>query len=57
LPAIAIKIETFLNIAPLQWADKNKPLLHHAIQAFQPLALRLDKLQIDAMKKTAQENE
>ena len=55
LPAIAIKIETFLNIKPLQWADKNTPLLNHAIQVFQPLALRLDKAQIESMKAAAQE--
>jgi methionyl-tRNA synthetase len=57
LPAIAIKIENFLNITPLQWTDKNHALLNHTIQVFQPLALRLEKLQIDAMKNTAQENE
>ncbi len=53
LPAIALKVEAFLNVAPFTWADKNKPLLKQAIQVFQPLTLRLEKTQIDAMKHAA----
>ncbi len=53
LPAMTLKIEAFLNVAPFKWEDKNKPLLNHAIQLFQPLANRLEKTQIDTMKDAA----
>lgn len=56
LPETAEKVEKFLNISPLQWGDKNKPLVAHTINEFQPLAQRLDKKQIDAMKTAAQED-
>ncbi len=55
LPAIAQKVEAFLIVSPLKWSDKNKPLLNHSIQLFQPLAQRLEKTQIDAMKHAAQD--
>jgi methionyl-tRNA synthetase len=56
LPAIALKVELFLNVKPFKWSDKNKPLLNHAIQPFQPLAQRLEKTQIDAMKHATAED-
>lgn len=56
LPETAKKVETFLNISPLMWSDKNTPLLNHTINEFQPLAQRLEKKQIDAMKTAAQED-
>ncbi|OAI48847.1 methionine--tRNA ligase [Gammaproteobacteria bacterium SCGC AG-212-F23] len=55
LPATAEKVEMFLNIAPLTWIDKDKPLLNHKINTFQPLAMRIDKKQIDALKSTTHE--
>ncbi len=55
LPSIAQKIEAFLMIPPLQWSDKNKPLLNHTVALFQPLAQRLEKTHIDAMKHAAQD--
>ena len=56
LPDTAKKAEMFLAISPLMWADKNKPLLNHAIQPFQPLLQRLEKIQIEAMKAAALED-
>ena len=50
LPEIAKQVEAFLAINPLTWDDLNKPLLQHTILPFQPLAQRLDKLQIEALK-------
>lgn len=50
LPVIAEKVETFFKVEPLQWSHKNKPLLNHLIDAFQPLAQRLEKTQIESMK-------
>lgn len=56
LPATAKNVETFLNISPLTWADKNAPLVNHAINEFQPLAQRIDKKQIEVLKMAAQED-
>ena len=50
LPIMAIKIETFLQISPLMWDDRLQPLLNHTINPFEPLAKRLDKTNIDAMR-------
>ena len=54
LPKTAEQVETFLNIAPLQWEDKNTPLLNHKIREFQPLINRIDPKQIEAMKMSEQ---
>lgn len=56
LPETAEKVEKFLNISPLQWVDKDKPLINHTINDFQPLAQRLDKKQVDALKEAAKED-
>src|SRR6185437_5235510 len=56
LPEIAEKAEQFLNVAPLMWSDSEKPLLHHTLNPFVPLAQRLEKTQIDALKAAAVEN-
>ena len=44
LPAMAIKVEAFLNIAPLMWDDAQQSLLAHRINVFKPLTLRVDPL-------------
>lgn len=56
LPQTAFNVEAFLNIKPLMWDDKNEPLLNHTINEFQPLAQRIEKKQIDAMKIAAEED-
>lgn len=56
LPQTAKNVETFLDIAPLTWNDRLKPLLSHTIKTFQPLTKRLDKKEIDAMKEAAQQD-
>lgn len=55
LPQTALNVEAFLNISPLTWDDRLKPLLDHTIQTFQPLTKRLDKKEIDAMKEATQQ--
>lgn len=55
LPETAKKIEAFLNITPLTWADKDAPLFNHHINEFQPLAQRLEKTHIEELKMTAQQ--
>ncbi|WP_428309640.1 methionine--tRNA ligase [Hydrocarboniphaga sp.] len=49
LPKLAEKAEKFLNVAPLLWADAQKPLLDHAINIYEPLAQRIEQKAIDAM--------
>lgn len=56
LPQTTEQVEAFLNIAPLQWQDKNTPLLNHKIREFQPLINRIDPKQIEAMKMSELEN-
>lgn len=56
LPEIAKKAEDFLNVTPFTWADSEKPLLNHKLNLFIPLAQRLEKTQIDALKEAAKEN-
>ena len=53
LPETAKKVEAFLNINPQSWADSKVPLLDHEILPFKPLAERLDKSQINALKEAA----
>jgi methionyl-tRNA synthetase len=55
LPDTAIKVEKFLNCKPLNFADKDTPLLNHAINEFEPLAHRLEKKQIEELKMDASE--
>lgn len=54
LPDTAKKVETFLNVPPLHFADLKKPLLDHTILTFTPLAKRLEKSQIDSLKSAIQ---
>lgn len=49
LPALAEKVEAFLNIKPLTWQEGMKPLLGHQINPYQPLMMRIDPLQIEKM--------
>lgn len=55
LPETAHRVESFLNISPLVWADATIPLIQHTIHTFEPLAHRIDKNQIEAMKAAAQQ--
>ena len=55
LPLMALEVESFLNIEPLLWSDREKPLLNHTINKFKPLMQRVEKEKIDAMLKETQE--
>ncbi|HVE44250.1 MAG TPA: methionine--tRNA ligase [Gammaproteobacteria bacterium] len=55
LPHTAKEVEKFLNVPPLQWQDKDKPLRNHLISTFTPLINRIDIKQIEALKMAAQE--
>jgi methionyl-tRNA synthetase len=50
LPALAGKVEAFLGIAPLSWADCDTPLSsQQPINAYQHLMTRIDPKQIEAL--------
>lgn len=57
LPAVAEKVEAFLNIAPLAWQDAQTLLpAGHGIQAYSHLMTRVDPKQVDALVKANQQN-
>jgi methionyl-tRNA synthetase len=56
LPMMTISVEKFLNCQPLTWANIDKPLVNHQIQAFQPLMVRVEKDKIDAMLAASKES-
>lgn len=56
LPETAKEVERFLNIQPLAWQDKDRPLLNHEIRDFHPLITRIDPKQIEALKMAAKED-
>ncbi len=49
LPALAAKVEAFLQVPPLQWADAQRALGHHAIGAWTHLMQRVEAAQLDAL--------
>ena len=50
LPAVARKVEAFLDVAPLAWADFGKGLdAAHPVKAYQHLMQRIDTKRIDAL--------
>jgi methionyl-tRNA synthetase len=55
LPRTAEQAEAFLNIAPLQWADLNTPLLNHSINKFKPLMTRIETAKIEAIQAESKE--
>ncbi len=54
LPHTAKQVESFLNIKPLMWEDRETPLLKHRINEFIPLITRIDPKQIEALKMASQ---
>ena len=49
LPALAGKVEAFLQVAPLQWADAQRSLGAHTIGEYKHLMQRVDPKQLDAL--------
>ncbi len=50
LPQTAQAVETFLNIPPLTFQDRETPLTCHRIQPFKPLLQRIDPKHIEELK-------
>ncbi len=53
LPALAHKVESFLQLPAQRWADAQTPLGAHAIGAFNHLMQRVDPLMLDALLPAA----
>ncbi|CAH1206155.1 methionine--tRNA ligase [Candidatus Nitrotoga sp. BS] len=50
LPKLAVQVESFLNVPPLQWSDALQTLPGgHTINPYQHLMIRVDQKQIDTM--------
>lgn len=50
LPAVAEKVEGFLNLPPLEWSDVSKPLADgHAINPYEHLMQRVDDKMLEAL--------
>ena len=56
LPQLASSVETFLNIAPLSFADVNYPIIGRRINPYQHLMTRIDQKLIDAMIEANKES-
>jgi methionyl-tRNA synthetase len=49
LPALAVQVEAFLKIAPLQWADSHRALGHHTIGEYKHLMQRVDADMLESL--------
>ncbi len=56
LPATAQRVEQFLDIPPLAWADYALTLTDHSIKPYRHLATRVDPQRVRAMLEDSQEN-
>jgi len=57
LPKYAAKVERFLNVESLSFADVDTVLEDHRIGVFERLAERIDRKQVDAMIEDSKENQ
>ncbi|MEM9303129.1 MAG: methionine--tRNA ligase [Pseudomonadota bacterium] len=55
IPQTIERAEGFLNIEPLTWEDAGTPLLDHALNPFQPLLMRVEEAQINAIQEASRE--
>jgi len=56
LPEIAEKVESFLQVDPLQWQDSTSLLTNHAIDKFKPLMTRVETDKVDQMIDASKES-
>lgn len=55
LPAMALKVEAFLNVAPLTWQDSQTLLFNHPVNTFEPLMTRVEADKVAAMIDASKE--
>lgn len=53
MPELIAKVEAFLQVEPLTWADIKQPLLDHEIAKFKPLMQRVEAEQIAALTEAS----
>ena len=56
MPKVAVQVEQFLRIEPLQWKDIATPLLDHVIAPYVPLFTRIEPKSIDAVIEASKED-
>ena len=58
LPVLAVKVESFLDIAPLTWQDATEgaSLLGHRIKPYQHLITRVDPKQVESLVQASLES-
>ena len=56
LPAMAEKVQGFLNLPALRWDDIAEPLLDHRIEKFKPLMTRIEPASVEAMVAASREH-
>lgn len=49
VPQLAEAAEQFLNVAPLQWQDVHQALVHHHLNTFTPLMMRIDEAKVQQL--------
>lgn len=49
LPIVAQQVEKFLNVQPFTWQDMQQPLLGTTINTYEPLMMRVDPKQVEAL--------
>jgi methionyl-tRNA synthetase len=57
LPALAEEVEKLFNISPLNWKDRQDPLVNHNIREFKPLLSRITTENINALKQASAKEE
>jgi len=55
LPAMAAQVEAFLQAPLSRWTDCDAALVGHAVQPYDPLFIRIDPKQIDAMTEASKD--
>jgi methionyl-tRNA synthetase len=56
LPEIALKVEAFLKVPPLQWDDARTRLTGHTIDKFKPLMTRVETDKVEQMVQASKES-
>ncbi|TQV71638.1 methionine--tRNA ligase [Aliikangiella marina] len=55
IPAMAEKVEAFLNVEPLQWSDISEVLQGRTVNKFKPMVQRIDPKKLEAMIEEGKE--
>jgi methionyl-tRNA synthetase len=56
LPAMAVQVESFLNLPAMHWDAIEMPLTDHRINKFKPLMTRVERDKVDAMLEDSKDS-